>query len=824
MEPRRRIIFVAPVLFLLSCFYSNLGNAIDTITSSRPIRDHETIISNGSAFKLGFFRPGNSSNRYVGIWYNKESEPVVWVANRNKPLNHASGVVTISDHGNLVVLNGQNEVLWSTNVSNSMTNASAQLLDSGNLVLRNNTNGISIWESFQEPTDTILSGMKVSSNKKTDQKVSLTSWKNPSDPSPGSFSHGIKSSDIPEACIWNESRVYWRPGLWNSQTFIGANGRYSFYNDGFQITVDDQEDAVFFTYTFPNLSMFFVLSSQGILEERDWDEGKKNWKVRYQTLQTECDVYGWCGAFGSCNPQKNPICRCLRGFQPKNIEEWNRGNWTSGCVRKRLLQCERRNLTGEKDRFLKLAKMKLPDFVERSSVPVEICREQCLNNCSCIAYAYDASIGCMTWTESLTDIQKFSSGAVDLYIRLAHSELAKKDNKVLIIIPIVVGIITFAICAFFLHRWMSKRKALKEKSKLLQVDKGKGDTTSSGENLNYVKLQDLPLFNFKKLADATNNFHSANKLGQGGFGPVYRGELQDGKVIAVKRLSRDSGQGLEEFMNEVMVISQLQHRNLVKLFGCCVEGEEKMLIYEYMPNKSLDVFLFGQSKKRLLDWRKRFNIIEGISRGLLYLHRDSRLRIIHRDLKASNILLDEELNPKISDFGMARIFGGNQDQAKTARVVGTYGYMSPEYAMEGRFSEKSDVFSFGVLLLEIVSGRRNTSFYHNEYSSSLLRFAWKLWNEKNILALIDPVISNPCFQPEILRCIQVGLLCVQEFVKDRPTMPTVVSMLNSEIVDLPTPKQPAFTESQNALDAKSFVQSKQKCSVNYVTLSVIGGR
>ncbi|KAH7569031.1 hypothetical protein JRO89_XS06G0091300 [Xanthoceras sorbifolium] len=564
MEPRRRIIFVAPVLFLLSCFYSNLGNAIDTITSSRPIRDHETIISNGSAFKLGFFRPGNSSNRYVGIWYNKESEPVVWVANRNKPLNDASGVVTISDHGNLVVLNGQNEVLWSTNVSNSMTNASAQLLDSGNLVLRNNTNGISIWESFQEPTDTILSGMKVSSNKKTDQKVSLTSWKNPSDPSPGSFSHGIKSSDIPEACIWNESRVYWRPGLWNSQTFIGANGRYSFYNDGFQITVDDQEDAVFFTYTFPNLSMFFVLSSQGILEERDWDEGKKNWKVRYQTLQTECDVYGWCGAFGSCNPQKNPICRCLRGFQPKNIEEWNRGNWTSGCVRKRLLQCERRNLTGEKDRFLKLAKMKLPDFVERSSVPVEICREQCLNNCSCIAYAYDASIGCMTWTESLTDIQKFSSGAVDLYIRLAHSELAKKDNKVLIIIPIVVGIITFAICAFFLH-----------------------------------------------------------------------------------------------------------------------------------SNRCDNVFTVQ---------------------------------------------------------------------------------------------------------------------------------AWKLWNENNILALIDPVISNPCFQPEILRCIQVGLLCVQEFVKDRPTMPTVVSMLNSEIVDLPTPKQPAFTESQNALDAKSFVQSKQKCSVNYVTLSVIGGR
>ncbi|KAK3188159.1 hypothetical protein Dsin_027720 [Dipteronia sinensis] len=371
---------------------------------------------------------------------------------------------------------------------------------------------------------------------------------------------------------------------------------------------------------------------------------------------------------------------------------------------------------------------------------------------------------------------------------------------------------------------MSKRNALKEKSRVLQLDRGEADTTASGENLNEVKLHDLPLFSFSKLANATNNFHSANKLGQGGFGPVYKGEFRDGKEIAVKRLSKASRQGAEEFMNEAKVISHLQHRNLVRLLGCCVDGEEKMLIYEYMPNTSLDVFLFDPLKRQLLDWRKRFNIIEGISRGLLYLHRDSRPRIIHRDLKASNILLDEELNPKISDFGMARIFGGKQDQANTIKVVGTYGYMSPEYAMEGRFSEKSDVFSFGVLLLEIVSSRKNTGFYHDEQSLSLLRYAWKLWNENNIFALIDPVISDPSFHSEILRCIQVGLLCVQEFVRDRPTMPTVISMLNSEIVDLPTPKQPAFTETQNALDTESSEQIRENRSVNYVTISVIGGR
>ncbi|KAI3943930.1 hypothetical protein MKW92_025853 [Papaver armeniacum] len=181
----------------------------------------------------------------------------------------------------------------------------------------------------------------------------------------------------------------------------------------------------------------------------------------------------------------------------------------------------------------------------------------------------------------------------------------------------------------------------------------------------------VKVFKFQELAIATNNFYGANMLGQGGFGQVYKGTLSDGQEIAVKRLSKGSIQGLEEFKNEVIVISKVQHRNLVRLLGCCLEGEEKMLIYEYMPNKSLDAFLFDPTKKQWLDWRKRFQIIEGISRGMLYLHRDSRLRVIHRDLKVSNILLDEDLNPKISDFGMARIFGGDEQQASTRRVVGT---------------------------------------------------------------------------------------------------------------------------------------------------------
>ncbi|CAB4313905.1 unnamed protein product [Prunus armeniaca] len=207
----------------------------------------------------------------------------------------------------------------------------------------------------------------------------------------------------------------------------------------------------------------------------------------------------------------------------------------------------------------------------------------------------------------------------------------------------------------------------------------------------------LTVFSYASVVAATTNFSEENKLGQGGFGPVYKGKLVTGQEIAVKRLSRCSGQGTLEFKNELILISELQHTNLVQLFGFCIHGEERMLIYAYMPNKN-------STRAMLLDWTKRFNIIEGIAQGLLYLHKYSRMRVIHRDLKASNILLDEYMKPKISDFGLARIFTHNELEASTNRIVGTYGYMSPEYAMEGIFSIKSDVYSFGVLMLEIISG------------------------------------------------------------------------------------------------------------------------
>ncbi|XVE51177.1 hypothetical protein DITRI_Ditri02bG0018500 [Diplodiscus trichospermus] len=396
----------------------------------------------------------------------------------------------------------------------------------------------------------------------------------------------------------------------------------------------------------------------------------------------------------------------------------------------------------------------------------------------------------------------------------------KSRNSGPIIIAIVAPI-SVSVLLFFVGCCLLKRRARK-KYEAVQVENA-GNDISTMESLQ---------FDFSTIEVATNKFADSNKLGEGGFGEVYKGTLPNGQEIAVKRLSRSSGQGTEEFKNEAVLVAKLQHRNLVRLLGFCLEGEEKILVYEYVPNKSLDYFLFDPAKRGELDWSRRYKIIGGIARGILYLHEDSRLKIIHRDLKASNILLDGEMNPKISDFGMARIFGVDQSQGTTRRVVGTYGYMSPEYAMHGQFSVKSDAYSFGVLVLEIISGQRNSNFYQTDGADDLLSYAWKHWKDGTPLELLDPILRDTYSRNEVIRCIQIGLLCVQEDPLDRPTVTTIVLMLNSYSVTLPSPKKPAFflhsrTEENmpsKGLQSDQSTSQSMPWSVNDVSISELDPR
>ncbi|URE23474.1 serine threonine-protein kinase [Musa troglodytarum] len=733
------------------------GQPGDTLTSSTPLSDNQTLTSAGGIFELGFFSPGNSSEWYLGIWYKEiPDQPIVWVANRDAPLNGSVRMLNLTADGNLLLLNK-----WSTNTSNA-TYPLLQLSDSGNLILTGGIPKSILWQSFDHPSDTFLPGMKIGLDFAAKLDRHLISWKSSSDPSPGNYSYRMDPHGVPEVYIWEGSSRTFRTGPWNGK---GWSGRPDMWTNGvlrFHFVMNQHE--VYYTFESLNKSVLCraVIDESGVLQRLVWSTTSNRWDLFWLVPEDPCDQYATCGANGMCTTIYSPRCQCLQGFTPKSPKDWDLRENSDGCVRRTGLNCST-------DGFFALQKVKLPDTSNasmESNKTLNECQDLCLKNCSCLACALNGESMCITWLSDLVDIRMFIEGGDDLYIRLAASELGKVMSS---------------------HSDGSKESEL-----------------------------ELRLFDMRSIKAATNDFSIDKILGVGGFGPVYKGQLEDGQVVAVKRLSKNSIQGIDEFKTEVMLIAKLQHRNLVRLLGCCIEDEERMLIYEYMQNTSLDAFIFDKRKSSLLNWQKRLDIIIGIARGLLYLHQDSRLRVIHRDLKASNILLDHEMNPKISDFGTARTFRAGQTEGNTRRIVGTCGYMSPEYAMGGLFSEKSDVFSFGVMLLEILSGKKSNVVLQADQRINLLGHAWRLWKQGRCLELLEESIGHSYPVSEVFRCFQVGLLCVQEGSEDRPTMGEVVLMLSSESVMLPQPNRPGFYVTRTSIE--------EGCSPSEITMTELEGR
>ncbi|PON51255.1 S-receptor-like serine/threonine-protein kinase [Trema orientale] len=788
MEASHLLIFY----FLVSLsIFIQLSIASDSITSIQSIKDGDntTLVSAGQAFELGFFSPANSRNRYIGIWFKRTPDVIVWVANRNNPLNDSYGEFTLSNKSNhLVLLHRSKTIVWSSNSSEMVSkNPVAQLLDSGNLVLRDNENQNSepyLWQSFDYPTDTLLAGMKLGWDLSTGLERYLRSWKSDDDPSDGNYTERMVIKGLPQIIVFKGSTKKIRIGTWNGEKLSGFRVLSNYYIQKPVPVFNDKEAYFMFEPSMDSIITRIKLNSAGEAQLLTLQDGSNKWGVMYSAPYDQCDNYGYCGVNAVCSVSGDPICQCLEGFIPSSQEEWEVLNWSKGCKRKRTLECRK----GEG--FVKGGALKLPDLLEfwlDKDMSVDECEVECLKNCSCTAYTNsdvrNGGSGCLMWFGDLLDIREHrikvgNNDKHDVYIRLSALDMKltrdaikrKRLKKIVAATSISSGICILGLLLGCIT-WKFKYRV-------------------NGE----VKDKDieLPLFDLATITSATKNFSPENMIGAGGFGPVYKGNLPSGQQIAVKRLSKDSMQGSKEFKNEVQLIAKLQHKNLVTLLGCCIQEDERMLIYEYMPHKSLDHFIFDNNRTNTLSWAKNFEILMGIARGLLYLHQDSKLQIIHRDLKASNILLDINQNPKISDFGLARIFGGDEKETRTGTVVGTYGYMSPEYAVDGKFSVKSDVFSFGVLLLEIVSRKRNRRFSHPDHNHNLLGHAWLLWNEGKALELMDPSLADSCIEYQVLRCIHVGLLCVQKFSEDRPTMNSVLLMLSNEGAKLPQPKQPGF--------------------------------
>ncbi|XP_051145870.1 cysteine-rich receptor-like protein kinase 2 [Andrographis paniculata] len=428
----------------------------------------------------------------------------------------------------------------------------------------------------------------------------------------------------------------------------------------------------------------------------------------------------------------------------------------------------------------------------------------------CLENAYASLSGCLPWSEG----KAVNTGC---FVRYSDFDFlnpvpgkGSSRGTVIIITSVLVGAATVLLIGAVIGRYLWKQRVIQKKRK------GSGDTKKLVKTLTKSGLN----FKYSALEVATSKFDEAKKLGQGGFGTVYKGVLADGREIAVKRLFFNNKHRIVDFYNEVKIVSSVEHKNLLRLLGCSCSGPESLLVYEFLPNKSLDYFIFDATKGKELNWEKRFEIIIGTTEGLIYLHENTRARIIHRDIKASNILLDSRFQPKIADFGLARSFQDDKSHISTA-IAGTLGYMAPEYFTHGQLTEKADVYSFGVLVLEIISGRKNNQSDHEEHRDTLITIVWKHFQLRTVEEIIDPNLiannyqRNNNIKDEIVRAVHVGLLCTQEVSSRRPSMSRVLQMLVNKEEDLPVPSNPPFLN-ENTMELHGVAENNGSSDVAWI--------
>ncbi|OWM90979.1 G-type lectin S-receptor-like serine/threonine-protein kinase At2g19130 [Punica granatum] len=792
--------FQLPLLLLCFCLCICPSLGADTIAANETLSGDQTLVSSGGNFKLGFFRPGNSSYWYVGILYNKVSVPTVaWVANREKPIfDRFSAQLKISD-GNLVIVNGSQSPVWSTNLTSPCSSSvKAVLRDDGNFALMDGPNSSQIiWQSFDHLANTWLPGAKLGINKRTNTSQLLTSWKNHEDAAPGPFSLRLQPSS--EYYIWwKMSEHYWTSGPWDPKARIFSLVPEMLRNYIYNFSYVDNENESYFTYSVYNNSIQsrFIMDFSGQVKHLTWLEGTKQWNLFKSEPRQMCEVYGLCGPFGVCSESTDNFCQCLHGFTQTSPNEWNLSDWSGGCRRTTNLNCgNNTTVNSQKDRFHTLSYMNPPDDPQTPEVGSEKqCEAACLDHCNCTAYAYEGST-CSIWMGDLFNVQQYNPGDSNgktLYLRLAASEVPdspKKNNTGAIAGSVGAAVVALLVIVLLgAWRWRSR-----------------GGRTKSAEG-------SLLAFGYRDLQAATKNF--SERLGGGGFGSVFKGTLPDSTIVAVKKLESVS-QGEKQFRTEVSTIGTIQHVNIVRLRGFCSEGNKKLLVYDYMQNGSIDAHLFSQESK-VLDWNTRYQIALGTARGLTYLHEKCRDCIIHCDIKPENILLDMEFCPKVADFGLAKLMGREFSRVLTT-MRGTRGYLAPEWISGVAITAKADVYSYGMMLFEFVSGKRNSE----QSDDGKVHFfptwaAKKLTEGGDLLELLDPRLGRDADMEKLTRVCRVACWCVQDEERDRPSMGQVVQILEG-VLDVNMPRIPwslqAFADNQEQIvfftESSSSGQSSQ---------------
>ncbi|KAL6844180.1 hypothetical protein ACP4OV_025853 [Aristida adscensionis] len=782
--------------------------ATDTVAPGRALAGGGArIVSGNGKFALGFF-PGAGRDAskpwYLGMWYNQVPKITpVWLANRDDPLADAgSWQLAIAGDGNLVVSSRTNSstVRWSTEASAATNATVAVLQNDGNLVLREaSDSSIVLWQSFDHPTDTLLPGAKLGRDKVTGLNRRLVSRRNTASQASGAYCTEFDpngSGQLVMAALSSPAAApYWYSGPWNGRYFSSLSEMQS-GRANFTYVNNKQEEYFIFA---PNMIsdtiiLHLVLDVSGQIRSLVWGfHGLQDWANVYSLPSAQCDVYGICGAFTNCQDNSLPSCSCMKGFSIRSSEDWELQDFSSGCVRNLPLDCGTTNKStvSSTDKFYPMPCVRLPPNPQVVAVATSDlqCAQACLSNCSCTAYSY-ANSRCSIWHKELINVKQqqcnssSNSNGGTLFIRLNEVELQdQKHKKGGVTAGVMIGVSLGAVgfLALILTLVILKSKNLWSRRRLYNAQNGGG----------------IVAFRYADLQRATNNF--SEKIGGGGFGSVFKGALSNSTTVAVKRLD-NARQGEKQFRAEVSSIGTIQHINLVKLIGFCCEGDKRLLVYEHMPNCSLDAHLF-QSSVTVLKWDVRYQIALGIARGLSYLHESCRDCIIHCDIKPENILLDVSFVPKVADFGMAKFLGRDFSRALTT-MRGTVGYLAPEWISGTAITSKVDVYSYGMVLLEIVSGRRNSakeSFSNGEHADFFpVQVVHKLL-DSDVAGLIDENLQGDVNLKEVEKVCKVACWCIQDSEFDRPTMAEVVQFLEGVL----EPRMPPMPRLLHAIAAGS---------------------
>ncbi|KAF8006313.1 hypothetical protein BT93_K0569 [Corymbia citriodora subsp. variegata] len=784
-----------PLIIFTSCF-SSASSDVLLRGSSLSVEEHDsnTLTSPDKTFTCGFY--GFGGNAYwFSIWFTNTSDrTVVWTANRDNPVNSQGSKVTLRGTGALVVTDLDGSVVWETNTT-STDASSLELLDTGNLVLRRPDRTI-LWQSFDYPTDTLLPNQLLTKSKKLVSSLKGGAFYS------GHFNLFFDNDNVLRLMYDGPdiSSIYWP----NPDFDVFQNGRTN-YNSS-RIAVLDQTGRFQSSDQFQfnasdrghGITRRLTMDQDGNLRLYSLDKQSGSWVVTWQVLPGLCSVHGLCGRNGICVYTPEPKCTCPPGYEASDPTDWDKG-----CKPMFDFTCSQ----SQDVKFVALPNTDYYGFdrIYNGNASFNFCRQACLDDCSCLGFSYRETQRFCFGKSSLFNGFKAPSFPGTLHLKLPISTVASLEQiqngsdpkcsaardqspvgsftmyntigkrvrwTYLYWFASVIGAVEILI--FFSGWWILFRKH---------------DVQSTVEDGYRAIMSQFRRFSYEELKSATQNFKG--EIGRGASGSVYKGVLADERVVAVKRLG-DVYHGEEVFWAEVSTIGKINHMNLVRMWGFCCEGKHKLLVYEYVENQSLDRHLFSGN---IIGWRDRFRIALGTAKGLAYLHHECLEWVIHCDVKPENILLDKTFEPKIADFGLAKLLQRDSMNSQFSRIRGTKGYMAPEWALNLPITAKVDVYSYGVMVLEIVRGVRLSNWVvkkgeNEEQETELTVFIREMkrriqfGGDLGIEDLVDKRLKGQYSRKQARMLVEIGVSCVEEDRNKRPTMDSVVNQL-LELLDEP---------------------------------------